>query len=44
MEDIMIWSKMKPQLENFLAPVLVGRVEYLSTSYRYSPEKTASVA
>lgn len=39
MEDIMIWSKMKPQLENFLAPVLVGRVEYLSTSYRYSPEK-----
>ena len=35
----MIWSKMKPQLENFLAPVLVGRVEYLSTSYRYSPEK-----
>jgi len=39
MEDIMIWSKMKPQLENFLAPALVGRVEYLSTSYRFSPDK-----
>lgn len=35
----MIWSKMKPQLENFLAPVLLGRVAYLSTSYRYSPDK-----
>jgi hypothetical protein len=39
MEDIMIWSKMKPLLENFLAPALAGRVEYLSTSYRYSPDK-----
>ncbi|WP_319471290.1 hypothetical protein [uncultured Trichococcus sp.] len=36
----MIWSKMKPQLENFLAPALVGRVVYLSTSYRYSPDKS----
>lgn len=35
----MIWSKMKQQLENFLAPALTGRVDYLSTSYRYSPEK-----
>ena len=39
MEDIMIWSKMKPLLENFLAPALAGRVGYLSTSYRYSPDK-----
>ena len=35
----MIWSKMKPLLENFLAPALAGRVGYLSTSYRYSPDK-----
>ncbi len=35
----MIWSKMKPQLESFLAPALVGRVGYLSTSYRYTPDK-----
>lgn len=39
MEGIMIWSKMKPLLENFLAPALAGRVGYLSTSYRYSPDK-----
>ncbi len=35
----MIWSKMKQQLENFLAPALAGRVGYLSTSYRYTPDK-----
>lgn len=35
----MIWSKMKQLLENFLTPALAGRVEYLSTSYRYSPDK-----
>ena len=35
----MIWSKMKQQLESFLYPALVGRVEYISTSYRYTPEK-----
>lgn len=35
----MIWSKMKPLLENFLAPALAGRVGYLSTSYRYTPDK-----
>lgn len=35
----MIWSKMKPQLENFLVPSLAGRVSYLSTSYRYLPDK-----
>lgn len=40
----MIWSKMKPQLENFLAPALADRVGYLSTSYRYSPDKTESAA
>lgn len=35
----MIWSKMKQQLESFLYPAFVGRVEYISTSYRYTPEK-----
>lgn len=39
MEDIMIWSKTKPLLESFLAPALAGRVGYLSTSYRYTPDK-----
>lgn len=35
----MAWSKMKQQLESFLSPALSGRVEYLSTSYRYLPDK-----
>lgn len=35
----MIWSKMKQQLEGFLYPALAGRVAYISTSYRYTPEK-----
>lgn len=35
----MNWSKMKQQLENFLSPVLVGRVEYCATSYRYLSDK-----
>lgn len=35
----MSWSKMKQQLESFLCPALHGRVEYLSSSYRYSPDK-----
>ncbi|CAH1192346.1 hypothetical protein PAECIP111891_00271 [Paenibacillus allorhizoplanae] len=35
----MAWSKMKQQLESFLSPALYGRVEYLSTSYRYLPDK-----
>ncbi|WP_138756176.1 SF0329 family protein [Paenibacillus sinopodophylli] len=35
----MSWSKMKQQLESFLCPALEGRVEYRSTSYRYSPDK-----
>lgn len=36
----MTWSKLKQQLESFLSPALYGRVEYLSTSYRYLPDKT----
>ncbi|MZQ83289.1 hypothetical protein GQF01_14330 [Paenibacillus sp. 5J-6] len=35
----MAWSKLKQQLESFLSPALHGRVEYLSTSYRYLPDK-----
>ncbi|MHB8131467.1 MAG: SF0329 family protein [Mobilitalea sp.] len=35
----MIWSKLKQQLESFLCPALVGRVEYRATSYRYMPDK-----
>ncbi|WP_281886288.1 hypothetical protein [Paenibacillus sp. YYML68] len=35
----MAWSKLKQQLESFLCPALHGRVEYLSTSYRYVPDK-----
>lgn len=36
----MVWSKMKQQLESFLSPALVGRVEYRATSYRYLPDKS----
>ncbi|GAB6991834.1 SF0329 family protein [Paenibacillus pini] len=35
----MSWSKLKQQLESFLCPALLGRVEYRATSYRYSPDK-----
>ncbi|MFC5451145.1 SF0329 family protein [Paenibacillus aestuarii] len=35
----MAWSKLKQQLESFLSPALYGRVEYLSSSYRYLPDK-----
>jgi hypothetical protein len=35
----MAWSKLKQHLESFLCPALYGRVEYLSTSYRYLPDK-----
>jgi hypothetical protein len=35
----MIWSKTKQQLESFLCPGLVNRVEYRATSYRYLPDK-----
>jgi len=35
----MSWSKLKQQLEGFLSPALYGRVEYVATSYRYSPDK-----
>ena len=36
----MVWSKMKQNLESFLCPALVGRVEYRATSYRYAPDKS----
>jgi len=39
LEDYMSWSKLKQQLESFLCPALVGRVEYRATSYRYLPDK-----
>ncbi|GLX66655.1 SF0329 family protein [Paenibacillus glycanilyticus] len=35
----MSWSKLKQQLDSFLSPALVGRVEYVGTSYRYLPDK-----
>lgn len=35
----MSWSKLKQNLESFLAPALHGRVEYLATSYRYVSDK-----
>jgi hypothetical protein len=35
----MVWSKMKQQLESYLCPALVGRVEYRATGYRYLPDK-----
>ncbi len=36
----MVWSKVKQQLESFLCPPLVGRVEYMATSYRYASDKS----
>ncbi|RAP78473.1 hypothetical protein [Paenibacillus montanisoli] len=38
----MSWSKLKQQLESFLCPALIGRVEYLATSYRYLPDKAGT--
>ncbi|WP_168119059.1 hypothetical protein [Paenibacillus sp. HB172176] len=35
----MAWSKLKQNLESFLYPGLIGKVEYGSTSYRYLPGK-----
>jgi hypothetical protein len=35
----MIWSKMKQQLESFISPALLGRVEYRASSYRYRADK-----
>lgn len=31
---------MKQQLESFLCPALIGKVEYRATSYRYLPDKS----
>lgn len=33
------WSKLKRQMESFLAESLNGRVEYTSSSYRYTKDK-----
>ncbi|WP_339239544.1 hypothetical protein MKX40_04005 [Paenibacillus sp. FSL R5-0517] len=38
----MSWSKLKQQLESFLSPALIGKVEYRATSYRYSPDKSGN--
>ncbi|WP_411349969.1 hypothetical protein [Paenibacillus sp. WLX2291] len=38
----MSWSKLKQQLEGFLSPALVGKVEYRATSYRYLPDKAGN--
>jgi hypothetical protein len=35
----LVWSKLKQNLESFLCPALLGRVEYRATSYRYAPDK-----
>lgn len=35
----MVWSKTKQNLESFLCPALVGRVEYRASGYRYMPDK-----
>lgn len=35
----MTWSKIKQNLEGFLCPGLVGRVEYCASGYRYTPDK-----
>lgn len=35
----MSWSKLKKQLESFLCPALIGKVEYRATGYRYLPDK-----
>lgn len=36
----MAWSKIKQNLESFLSPSLVGKVEYRATGYRYLPDKS----
>ncbi|RIX48679.1 hypothetical protein D3P08_23555 [Paenibacillus nanensis] len=36
----MSWSKLKQQLEGFLCPALVGRVEYRAPGYRYLTDKS----
>ncbi|MBN7773299.1 SF0329 family protein [Clostridium aminobutyricum] len=36
----MAWSKIKQNLESFLSPTLVGKVEYCATGYRYLPDKS----
>lgn len=38
----MSWSKLKQNLEGFLSPSLIGKVEYGSTSYRYTPDKAGT--
>lgn len=36
----MAWNKIKQNLESFLSPALMGRVEYRVTGYRYLPDKS----
>lgn len=35
----MVWNKVKRQLEGFLTPSLVGKVEYRASGYRYTKDK-----
>lgn len=35
----MVWNKMKRQLEGFLTPSLVGKIEYRASGYRYTKNK-----
>lgn len=34
------WSKVKQQLEGFLAPTLANRIDYIASSYKISPDKS----
>jgi hypothetical protein len=36
---LMIWSKVRQQLESFLCPALAGSVEYIVSGYRYTADK-----
>lgn len=35
----MNWNKLKKEIEGFLSPSLLDRVNYLSSGYRYAPDK-----
>ena len=37
----MVWNKVKLQLEGFMAPALIGKVEYRASGYRYTKDKPA---
>ena len=39
MEENIMWSKLKKQLEDFICPSLKGRVEFWVTNYRKAPDQ-----